>query len=336
MYISNNTINRTIDKLKNTHKTMITKKLNQFIFIITLIVSQGLFAQFEYQNQLPEYLSETSGLCHSNEGLWNINDGGNGNMIYLFPENNYQQWLKTGSFDYNALKTYRLPVKNVDWEAIATDSVFLYIGDFGNNRGNRKDLTIYKIRISELLQLSMPVELDRSTKNPSPSSKNGELVFDFLHSDLIDKIEFEYSDQNKFKERKLHNYDCESMVVSTNQIILLSKNWKNLQSTAYSIPNKAGKYVAKPIGKLNPGFLITDATWCPGGIYVCGYGPSGFQHVAKIDTKKWNITERKPLLIQPAQFEGIYYDPKVKRLILSTEQRKTQPATLFMADWVAQ
>lgn len=311
-------------------------KINTLIWSITLIICGDTFGQFKYQAQLPDYLEETSGLCHSPEGLWTVNDGGNGNFIYLYPETHFQKWVSTGSFDYKAIRTYRLPIANVDWEAISTDSIFLYIGDFGNNRGNRKDLCIYKIRLTELLQLSMPTQMNRSSENPSPSSKQNTPVFDFLHLDLIEKIEFEYHDQNKFKERKLHNFDCESMLIQNDQIILLSKNWKNLQSTAYSIPNKKGKHRTSTLGKLNPGFLITDATWGKDGIYVCGYGPSGFQHVAKIDTKKWNITERKPLLIQPAQFEGIYYDPKVKRLILSTEQRKTQPATLFMADWVAQ
>lgn len=309
--------------------------LNSIIFSITLTLSTALTGQFKYQTELPDYLEETSGICHSPEGLWNVNDGGNGSLIYLYPEIQYQKWLTTGSFDYNAVRTYRLPIPNIDWEAISTDSTYLYIGDFGNNRGNRKDLCIYKIRLSELMQLSMPIEVDRTSKNPSTSSRKGKVIFDFLHLDLIEKIEFEYHDQNKFKERKLHNFDCESMLIRNEQIILLSKNWKNLQSTAYSIPNKKGKHKTTTLGKMNPGFLITDATWGKNCIYVCGYGPSGFQHVAKIDPVKWNIVDRKPLLIQPAQFEGIYFDPKINRLLLTTEQRKTQSATLFLADWVA-
>jgi len=310
--------------------------LNAIIFSFTLILFPNLTGQFKYQTQLPEYLEETSGLCHSPEGLWTINDGGNGNFIFLYPESHYQKWLTTGSFDYNAIRTYRLPIPNVDWEAISTDSTFLYIGDFGNNRGNRKDLCIYKIRLTELIQLSMPNNVNRPTKYPSTSNKNNTVVFDFLHLDLIEKIEFSYHDQNKFKERKLHNFDCESMLIQNHQIILLSKNWKNLQSTAYSIPNKKGKHRTVALGKMNPGFLITDATWGKNGIYVCGYGPSGFQHVAKIDPLKWDIVDRKPLLLQPAQFEGIYFDAKIQRLVLTTEQRKTQSATLFLADWVTQ
>jgi hypothetical protein len=34
---------------------------------------------------------------------------------------------------------------NVDWEDIAQDAFYIYIGDIGNNFGNRTDLKIYKI-----------------------------------------------------------------------------------------------------------------------------------------------------------------------------------------------
>ncbi len=200
--------------------------LNSIIFSIALTLSTALTGQFKYQTELPDYLEETSGICHSPEGLWNVNDGGNGSLIYLYPEIQYQKWLTTGSFDYNAVRTYRLPIPNIDWEAISTDSTYLYIGDFGNNKGNRKDLCIYKIRLSELMQLSMPIEVDRTSKNPSTSSRKGKVIFDFLHLDLIEKIEFEYHDQNKFKERKLHNFDCESMLLEMNKSSCFPKTGK--------------------------------------------------------------------------------------------------------------
>ena len=36
--------------------------------------------------------------------------------------------------------------KNDDWEELAEDDEFIYIGDFGNNNGKRKNLCIYIIR----------------------------------------------------------------------------------------------------------------------------------------------------------------------------------------------
>ena len=38
---------------------------------------------------------------------------------------------------------------NVDWEDICTDDDYIYIGDFGNNSGNRTNLRIYKVLKSD-------------------------------------------------------------------------------------------------------------------------------------------------------------------------------------------
>ena len=35
-------------------------------------------------------------------------------------------------------------IKNTDWEEISQDKDFIYIGDIGNNSGNRDDLKIYR------------------------------------------------------------------------------------------------------------------------------------------------------------------------------------------------
>jgi hypothetical protein len=43
------------------------------------------------------------------------------------------------------LKTLKVNAKNTDWEALTNDGNNFYIGDFGNNDGSRRDLTIYKV-----------------------------------------------------------------------------------------------------------------------------------------------------------------------------------------------
>ena len=43
--------------------------------------------------------------------------------------------------------------KNKDWEDITKDNKFLYIGDFGNNLNNRKDLKIYKVPLFENIKI---------------------------------------------------------------------------------------------------------------------------------------------------------------------------------------
>ena len=65
--------------------------------------------------------------------------------------------------------------ENIDWERMVQSPEHIYIGDFGNNTGNREDLVILKIKKSELLAFeevsaekiffSYPI---RNNFNPNP------------------------------------------------------------------------------------------------------------------------------------------------------------------------
>src|SRR5690606_41727006 len=84
-------------------------------------------------------LKENSGLSFFNGKLYTINDGGNSSEIFEIDP----KYAKIKS-------SFQTSVKNVDWEAIASDSVSLYVGDFGNNAGTRKDLKRSEEHTSEL------------------------------------------------------------------------------------------------------------------------------------------------------------------------------------------
>ena len=86
---------------------------------------------------LSDSLRETSGLTFLKDKLYTFNDGGNPNLVFEVD--------KDPGKILNKLQT-NFP--NKDWEAITNDGENLYIGDFGNNAGNRKDLAIYKIENS--------------------------------------------------------------------------------------------------------------------------------------------------------------------------------------------
>ena len=84
-----------------------------------------------FETKLSKKIDETSGLEYFNEGLITHNDSGDDAKLYLFSQ--------TGEL----LEEFVVnDAVNNDWEDIAMDESYLYIGDSGNNYGNRKNLNI--------------------------------------------------------------------------------------------------------------------------------------------------------------------------------------------------
>jgi hypothetical protein len=168
---------------------------------------------------LPEEVIESSGLVYYNEQLWTHNDGVGDNRIYQVSQNT------PDILDSIAITQS----SNVDWEDIAQDATHLYIGDFGNNAGNRKDLTIYKF-----------------PKNNFDGS--------------IDTISFSFADQTNFEgPSNGHDFDCEAMIISGDSIYLFSKNHFNQQCRLYHLPKTGGQYSAKLKSTFDTQGMITGA-----------------------------------------------------------------------------
>ena len=186
---------------------------------------------------LPDEVQETSGLILFNDILYTHNDNADLNLYAL---NN-----TTGA----VIKT--LPVKgatNRDWEEIAQDNDYFYIGDFGNNvSGNRQDLNI--------LKMSKKSILDGKPK--------------------VDSILFSYSDQTDFSVKKNNNtdFDCEAMVVSKDSIYLFTKQWVNKKTAVYVLPKIPGKYTARLKTTYDVKGMITGATYLEDKrlVVLCGY-----------------------------------------------------------------
>lgn len=79
---------------------------------------------------LPSTVDETSGLIFWADGIWTFNDSGGDPTLYKVDTLN-------GEIIQHATITNGI---NVDWEDIAQDDDHIYIGDFGNNGGDRQDL----------------------------------------------------------------------------------------------------------------------------------------------------------------------------------------------------
>lgn len=167
-------------------------------------------------HQLPKELSEVSGMTYVNDTLWVIQDKGNANKIHQISD------------EGKLIKSITLTsVKNHDWEALTSDDEGnIYIGDFGNNSNNRKNLAIYKVFNKDLKKETI---------------------------DSIQKTTFIYEDQEDFPPKKDNLlYDCESFILKGDNFYLFTKNRsKDFDGTThiYKIPNEAGEQKAILLNK---------------------------------------------------------------------------------------
>ena len=252
---------------------------------------------------LAQEISGILALGNQRSSIIGIQDGGNKPEILLFRPGNSTQRMG-------------LPIKNRDWEAITANQEYLYIGDFGNNRGNRRDLCVYRIKRNNTESLFNAID---------SVGVNGDSVADFQ----IDSIAFAFEDQRQFKPRFRHNFDCESMLVREDSIWLFTKNWSNFRCNIYLIPALPGDYVARKIGSVNTRFLVTDACWLENKVAMVGYTIWGNQYFNQLDLRSMKLHRRVRIPLKPAQVEGVAYRLSTQELFIATEARKTQQSAIY-------
>jgi hypothetical protein len=190
-------------------------------------------------SKLSDTLIESSGLIYYNNLFWTLNDSDNPPVLYAFDSLNGQ--IRKQIFIKNQT--------NTDWEDLSQDDKFIYIGDFGNNNGNRKDLNILKIKKSDL-----------NTSNVYDTVEAEKIRFN-----LNDQIDFNLGSQN-------HNFDLEAMCILNDSIHLFSKNWADIKSKHYICPTDTGFYNLSPLETLETNGLVTGAAVNKNGnITLCGY-----------------------------------------------------------------
>ena len=205
---------------------------------ILLFLTLGVKAQDNVRTigTLPNVISESSGLLYFNKKLITHNDSGNEAKLYELDS-------LTLSIDRTVTITN---ATNTDWEAITQDEEYIYIGDFGNNLGLRRDLTIYRISKS-----------------------------DYLSSDTVMATisSFSYEDQMEFTDNGNSDWDAEAFFVLDDALVILTKQWQSQGCVAYSIPKIPGSYVATRVGAVEDVGLVTDATYDPdtNRLVVMGY-----------------------------------------------------------------
>jgi hypothetical protein len=138
-------------------------------------------------------------------------------------------------------------VVNQDWEDMAQDDDYIYVGDVGNNRGDRDNLHILRVGKASL-------------KAGSPS---------------IDTIGFSYSDQESLESPGLNQteFDCEAFIVSPDSIYLFTKQWLSGKTTQYVLPKSPGSHVARKRATIDMEGQVTGASFLEeeGLLVLCGY-----------------------------------------------------------------
>lgn len=194
----------------------------------------------KYSIKLSDSIRETSGIIAFDNLLWTHNDDTDKTIYGLDSSGKIQK------------KVILSKAVNHDWEEIAQDSSYLYIGDFGNNySGSRTDLNILKIEKKSFLE-----------GNPT-----------------VETISFKYSDQSDFnlKKHNATNFDCEAFIVSKDSIYLFTKQWESAKTNIYVLPKQQGNYIAQFKDTLDIKGLITGATYIEDKklIALCGYSKMG-------------------------------------------------------------
>lgn len=226
------------------------KTLFQFLL---LFLGFTTFAQEDYlieKFELPEAVKETSGLIFFNDKLITHNDSGDGPNLY-----------EIDTISQTITRTITINnATNVDWEDMDQDDTYIYVGDIGNNSGDRQDLKIYRI-----------------------------LKSDFISSNSVsaDVISFSYEDQSDFTTQPNNtNFDAEAMTVYQDQIVIFSKNWTDQRTNAYIIPKTVGTHLAQKVSSFDSQGLITGAYVLGEHFLLTGYDTSAIPFLVFINENR--------------------------------------------------
>ena len=256
--------------------------------------------------ELPNDVRETSGLFFHNGRLWTHNDSGGKPILFA---------LDTTTFEVVQRITLS-NAKNKDWEDVCTDGETVFVGDFGNNKGHRKNLRIFTFPLSVI-----PDEGDAFV--------------------MVDSINFSFADQTNFDNRKYeHDFDCEAMFASENYLYLLSKGWQTGTTRLYRLSKTAGKQVAEVVNGFDSQGLITGADYDRDNhiLVVVGYVKSVWKPFMYIifdfDEAGVKLSNRRFEMPQwtGAQTEGIcFFDDG--RCYVTAETSPTMTARVFVVDF---
>lgn len=244
-------------------------------------------------------IRESSGLVRSRTHpgvFWTHNDSGDRPRIFAIGP--------TGE----ALAEFQVDgARAVDWEDVAIDDAgYLYVGDFGNNRGERRDLVVYRLR------------------EPDPARGTGRVRVDRA-------LRFRYADQERFGEDP-HDFDAESLVWLDGSLYVFTKHRSDGYTTLYrlSVVAPPGEQVLEPLAKIALG---GGASRILGNASAADASPDGrrialltyraifvFERAGRHPVPSGPMTRIDLDLLRTRQVEGIAWDGDA--LVVANEQRQ--------------
>jgi hypothetical protein len=216
------------------------KRITLLLLLFGLLTINAQTATSITNLQTP-LVDETSGLIFYNNSLITHTDSGGEAELYEIN-------VATGAISRTVTVSN---AANVDWEDIAQDATHIYIGDIGNNSGNRTDLKVYKIL--------------KSDYNDADNMVSAEV------------ISYSYANQTDFTANfNNNNWDAEALISYRDKLLIFTKNWANSMTNVYSIPKTSGTNSAVLEGTYNVNGLITGAGVSESGnsIFLSGYSSS--------------------------------------------------------------
>ena len=237
-------------------------------------------------------MEESSGLILYNNLLWTFNDSGGENKLY--------------GLDLSGEIVKEITVENAtntDWEDIAQDDQNIYVGDFGNNNGERKDLKIYKIKKSDI--------------------ESGNSV-------QASEINFSYAEQEDFSSQPQNTpFDCEAITSFNDMLYIFTKNWVDETTSVYQIPKTEGEYSVSFTDTFNVNGLVTGADISPDEKTLAMIGYKNYKPIVWVFSDitdqeffSGNETYMKLDAIFSSQTEGICFKGN-DTLLISCEQTTT-------------
>ncbi len=270
------------------------------LFFIVVFISQLCQAQKILKIvPLSRAINETSGLEIFNNHFLTHNDSGGKAALYAFNEQG------------EILATYAvIGAKNKDWEDIAMDKEYVYIGDHGNNFASREGLKIYKTK------------------------------WDGEAFQTIGKIRIRYKAQKNFTKRGINAFDAEGLTVCGDALLLFSKNREKQTTEVYKISKEPGEYVLSPLKSVAVNALITGADYQEKTkvLALVGYTFDGRQFLYRVqnfDSDKLNFDSLEKVEIPHtnAQIEAVKIMDQENFWLTSEEEKFYGQPELIRVQW---
>jgi WD40 repeat protein len=252
-------------------------------------------------------ITESSGLAASlcQSGVyWTLNDSGGDAFIYAISTNG------------KSLGTWRvMNAKNVDWEDMAAykagdGTCYLYLGDIGNNKLERPELRIYRVKEPKL------------PNDGSVSNKKSPLL-----TEPADAVTFKYADTP-------HNAETLMVQPKTGDIYVLTKRLDG-PSLVFKLTSQFGSeqtVVAAKIGEVSvpsvPNGLLTGGAISPdaGRVILCDYS-SGYELKLAATATFDEIWKSRPVPVNVGdrrQGEAVTFSPDGKEILATSEKKNAE------------